>query len=164
MSGKVRLGLGLVLVLVLALMLAGCQPATKSVEIAPGVKVDQTGENVTVTGPDGSTTTIGKSLPVGMPTDFPVYKGTVTSSSKSKTSEGTSFTFSVETVDSVQAISDWYDAELTKAGWTIESTWVGGDTGSEASMLSATKGTSQAYVNAGTSDGKTTVAAVLVVQ
>jgi hypothetical protein len=169
MSRRFRLGVALVLALALALVVTGCQQAadnaTKTaVEAAAGVKVDQSGDNVTVTGNDGSTTTVGKTLPAGMPSDFPVYPGTVITGNKSTTSEGTSWSYSMETADSVQKVSDWFKAELGKAGWTIGSTFVGGDAGNETSMLICTKGTSELNITAGTSEGKTTIVAILVVK
>jgi hypothetical protein len=169
MRGILRLGLAFVLVLVLAVALTGCQQASdqaakSAVEAATGVKVDQSGGNVTVTGPDGSSTTVGQSLPAGMPTDFPVYAGKVITSGKSTTSEGTSYSYSMETADGVQAVSDWYKAEFEKGGWKIDNTFVGGDSGSETSMMTCTKGTMQGNVTAGMSEGKTTIIGVLVVK
>ncbi len=169
MRGSVRLGVVLVLVVVLALALAGCQQASdqaakSAVEAASGVKVDQNGGNVTITGPDGSSTTVGQSLPAGMPTDFPAYAGKVITSGKSATSEGTSYSYSMETADGVQAVSDWYKAEFEKAGWKIDSTFVGGESGNESSMMACTKGTMEASITASTRDGKTTIIGVLMVK
>ncbi|HEY5112541.1 MAG TPA: hypothetical protein VIJ45_00330 [Coriobacteriia bacterium] len=169
MSRRVRIGVMLALVVVVALVVTGCQQtadqASKSaVEAATGVKVDQSGDNVTVTGNDGSSTTMGKALPAGMPSDFPVYPGTVITGNKSTTSEGTSWSYSMETADSVQKVTDWFKAELEKAGWTVGSTFVGGDAGNETSMLICTKGTSELNVTAGTSEGKTTIVAILVMK
>jgi hypothetical protein len=170
MSRRFRIGTALVLVILLALMLTGCQAivenaAKGALEGATGVKVDTSGDSLTVTGQDGGTTTVGgKSLPEGMPSDFPVYEGTIITSGKMATAEGSNFSFSMETPDGVQTVSDWYKAEFEKAGWTVDKTFVGGDAGSETSMMVAKKGTSEANVTGGGQEGKTTIISVLTVK
>jgi len=169
MSKRVRLGVVLMLVLSMALLVTGCQQAAdnaakNAVGAAAGVKVEGSGDSVTISGNDGSTTTVGKTLPAGMPSDFPVYPGTVLTGNKSTTSDGTSWSYSMETADSVQKVADWFKGELGKGGWTIGSTFAGGDAGNETSMLICTKGTSELNITAGTSEGKTTVIAILVVK
>jgi hypothetical protein len=163
MQSRIRLGAGLVVMVVVALVLTGCQAAVKgALEGASGVKVDQTGEQVTVTGPDGTVATVGgKTVPEGMPSDFPVYAGTILTSSKSTTAEGTGFSFSMETPDAVKTVADWYKAELEKAGYSVENTFIGGGSGSETAMLVAKKGTSEANITAGAESGKTTIMSVL---
>jgi hypothetical protein len=169
MSKRVRLVLAFAVVCALALALTGCQQASdqaakSAVEAATGVKVDQSGDNVTVTGPDGSTTTVGKALPAGMPADFPAYKGNVITSGKSTTSDGTSYSYSMDTADSVQTVAEWYKAEFEKGGWTVANTFIGGDAGNETSMMTCKKGTMEANVTAGTSEGKTTIIGILIVK
>lgn len=169
MSKRVRLGVVLMLVLSLALLVTGCQQAAdnaakNAVAAAAGVKVEGSGDSVTITGNDGSTTTVGKTLPVGMPSDMPVYQGTIVTSGKSTTSDGTTFSFSMETADGAQKVSDWYKGEFEKGGWTVDNAFSGTTSDGVTAMLSAKKGTSEAQITAGEQSGKTTIIAVLVVK
>jgi len=131
----------LALIALLAFSLAGCGfIAQKAVEKTTGVKVDESGKNVTVTGQNGEKASMsakeGK-LPDGLPTDVPVYAGTVKTSQTVSTEKGTSYIFSVETGDDVATIMAWYKKQLTDKGWTIMSTVTGsGDSG----MIQAKKG------------------------
>jgi hypothetical protein len=67
----------------------------------------------------------------------------------------------METPDAVKTVADWYKAELEKAGYSVENTFIGGGSGSETAMLVAKKGTSEANITAGAESGKTTIMSVL---
>lgn len=171
MSGKVRLGAALVLV-VLALTATGCQAiAEKAVkgtlESATGVKVDQTGDSVTIAGEDGQQVTIGgdkSSLPEGMPSDFPVYSGTIAGSTKADTTDATAYTYSITTADPAATVADWYKSELAAGGWDVQNS-VQGTSGDTVTMsYLAKKGTSDATVIISEESGKTTVNGVLSIK
>jgi len=114
----------LVLTCALAFTLVGCQSIAEkateaAIEDATGVKVDQEGDSVTITGEDGSSITAGQGgeLPEGFPEDAPVYDGDITTSLVTEDS----FTIGIETDDEWTKVWDWYTAELESEGWTTTS-------------------------------------------
>jgi hypothetical protein len=170
MSRGIRIGVAFVLVVAVVFMLTGCQAivenATKgAIENATGVKVDNNGDSATITGSDGTVTTVGGTeLPEGLPSDFSVYEGKILTSGKTTGADGTSFSFSMETPDAAQTVSDWYKNELESAGWTVESTFQEIAAGTSTGMLTAKKGTSEANITVGENGGKTTIINVLTIK
>ena len=109
-------------VLVALVALSGCgMLIRKGTEAATGVKVDQNGGKVTIQGKDGGTATVqeGK-LPDGLPSDFPVYAGTIRLGNKITNADGTAFQIVIETPDDAKTVGDWYAEKLKAAGWKVE--------------------------------------------
>jgi hypothetical protein len=153
----------LALLALLVFSLAGCGLLAKSaVESATGVKVDQNGSNVTVTGKNGTASISSKEgkLPDGMPADIPAYSGTIKSSAALTTDQGTNFSFEVTTGDAPSVVQAWYKDKLTSNGWTVTGTVSGG---ADSAMVSAKKGDKNNIVvtiGKNSSDGKTEVAVI----
>lgn len=110
----------LVMVLAMALALAGCQSIAekateKVIEDATGVKVDEQGDSVTLTGEDGTSITASESgeLPEGFPEDAPVYEGAIITSLVSEDN----YTIGIETDDEWTDAWEFYGTELEAAGW-----------------------------------------------
>lgn len=84
------------------------------------VDVDTKNNSVTITGEDGTTTTIGSKLPNNFPSDIPVYPGaTVTSSSVTNgDAESVTSSATLSTSDSLEKVKAYYDGQLSKDGWT----------------------------------------------
>lgn len=149
-------GIAVVALLALALVaLSGCacdMIAKKATEDATGVKVDEKGNKVTVTGEDGNEVTASSDqgkLPDGLPDDVPAYEGTIKSSATMEGSEGANYSFSVETKDDATTVVDWYKDKLAEKGWKITSTVKSGDT----AMIGAEHGdTSKLLINVGKDD------------
>jgi hypothetical protein len=161
MSRRTIAIVGVVALLAFALVASGCeqilgQAARSAVESATGVKVDESGKSVSVTGSDGSVTssTEGK-IPEGFPSDMPVYEnGTVTTSISSDSDKGKGFLVGIDTADAAGDVYDWYDAQLKDKGWTVKTTMKTDDGG----LLGGEKGTSSFTVAVGPgSEGKTTI-------
>jgi hypothetical protein len=154
----------LVFIALLAFSLAGCGfIAQKAVEQTTGVKVDQNGKSVTVTGKNGEKASVSSQegkLPDGLPTDVPVYAGTIKASQTMSTEKGTNYIFSVETGDNITTIMAWYKKQLTDKGWTISSTVAGG---TDSGMVQAKKGANNnivATIGKDSSSGKTQIAVI----
>ena len=153
----------LALLALLVFSLAGCSfVAQKAVEGATGVKVDQNGSNVTVTGKNGTASLSSKEgkLPDGLPSDVPAYAGTIKSSAAIATDQGTNYSFEISTSDDPATVQGWYKDKLTANGWTVTGTVTGG---SDSAMVSAKKGDKDNIVvtiGKNTSDGKTEVAVI----
>ena len=153
----------LALLALLVFSLAGCSfVAQKAVEGATGVKVDQNGSNVTVTGKNGTASVTSKEgkLPDGMPSDIPAYTGTIKSSAAIATDQGTNYSFEVSTSDDPSTVQSWYKDKLTSNGWTVTGTVNGGG---DSAMVSAKKGDKNniiVTIGKNTSDGKTEVAVI----
>ena len=144
MSRTPRLCVALIGLALAVVMVSGCQPAG--------------GPNG---GQNGSAPTVAaKTLPAGLPSDLPVYAGTVVASAKATSGGKTTFSFTIETADDPKTVAEWYRTHLDKAGWTVTSNGAGGP----VAMMSASKGSSQASVASGKSGGKTAVVCVLVVK
>lgn len=147
--------------------LAGCScVAQKAAESATGVKVNQNGKSVTITGKNGTASISGTEgkLPQDLPSDVPVYAGTVKSSATVSTGQGTNYTFTVETSDDVATVQGWYKDKLTSNGWTVTGAVTGG---SDSAMVSAKQGeTKNIVVTVGknSSDGKTAITAIVAVK
>jgi hypothetical protein len=130
----------IVTVLLLAIatisMATGCEAiigqAVKSgVESATGVKVDESGNSVTMTGQDGSSVSVGEDgkLPEGFPTDVPVYEGAVKAAIATDSDKGKGFMVNIETPDAPADVFKWYEDEMASGGWTVKSTMKTGDGG-----------------------------------
>jgi hypothetical protein len=130
----------LALLVLLVSSLTGCSfAAQKIAETATGVKVDQSGNSVTVTGKNGTASVTSKEgrLPDGLPGDVPAYAGTIKSSATLATDQGTNYTFQVDTPDSIATVQSWYKDKLASNGWTVTGTVTGG---TDSAMVSAKKG------------------------
>ncbi len=129
MKGTSRVVLALAVVAAL-LAVTGCgalveQAVKGGVENATGVKVDQGGNSVTVTGQDGSsmTSSADGKIPEGFPADMPLYTpGTIKAGIVSNADSGKGFMVAIETPDAWTDVFAWYEAQLKDKGWTIEST------------------------------------------
>lgn len=140
----------LVLLVFAALALVGCQSigdkvAEKAVESATGLKVDQEGDSVTITGEDGSQLTAGGSeLPEGFPDDVAIYGDSPLASSL-KSEE--SYTVSFETADEWTEVWQWYLDDAKAQGWEIKNELKMEDGG----MITGLKDTRQLQVSIGAS-------------
>jgi hypothetical protein len=172
MSSKVRLGIALVLVAMLAVGAAGCQAiAEKAVstglEKATGVKVDESGKSVTITGKDGKSATITGSegeLPADLPSDVPTYEGTVKSGGTMEGNGAKTWTFTIIGSSDVKTVAAWYKDELTKKGWTVDSSTVMESDGKASGGVSAKKGDLSIFVTLSpdsTDASKTEIAAIV---
>jgi hypothetical protein len=158
----------LVVGVVLIGTLSGCgliaQQVTKSaVENATGVKVDQTGKTVTVTGTNGQQATISSAegkLPDGLPSYVPSYNGTIKSSSQIATDKGTNYTFTIETSDAAASVLAWYKDHLKSNGWTATATFAAG---ADQAMVQAKKAPNDTIIVTITknSDGKGEIATIV---
>jgi hypothetical protein len=163
MSRRTISAIAVVALLAVAVMASGCaemigQAAKGAVESATGVKVDTSGNSVSITGSDGSTlsSTEGK-LPEGFPADVPVYEpGTITTGIATEGESGKSFMVGIDTEDAAGVVYDWYKSELESGGWTVKTTMKTDDGG----LLSGEKGTTAVTlaVTAGSGGGKTGIA------
>jgi hypothetical protein len=129
MKGTSRVVLALAVVAAL-LAVTGCgalveQAVKGGVENATGVKVDQGGNSVTVTGQDGSSMTSSSDgkLPEGFPSDMPLYTpGKIVTSAVSTENSAKSFVVTIDSPDAVADIFAWYKAQLPEKGWTVQNT------------------------------------------
>ena len=157
----VRILMAVVLVVVLATAVQGCQfVAQKAIESATGVKVDQSGKGVTITGKNGATAEIGTNkVPDGWPTDIPVYAGTVTLGNKLDQNGKSAFMVTVETPDAPKTVADFYAEKLVAAGWKQTTRNDGSANGNDMSIIIFEKGDQRAAVSAtsNASNGKTVV-------
>jgi hypothetical protein len=135
---------GIALVCMAALVvvaLSGCGLiARNAVENATGVKVDQSGKNVTVTGKNGETASLSSQtgkLPDGLPSYVPSYAGTIRNAASISTDQGTNFSYAIDTNDSVSTINGWYKDKLKADGWTVTLT---ASSGPDQTMIQAKKG------------------------
>lgn len=149
------------IVAMLIVALAGCSMiAQKAVENATGVKVDQSGKNVTVTGQNGQTASVsseGGKLPDGLPSDVPAYSGTIASSARIATDQGVNYTFQITTSDDAATVQSWYKDQLTSKGWKVTGTVT---SGADQAMVTATKTDKNnilVTIGKNSSDGKTEV-------
>jgi hypothetical protein len=134
--------------------LSGCQSP-----VAGGDSVGAGGST-----PGSSTTSAAKTLPAGLPSDLPVFKGTVVSSAKTKAGSVTNFSFSVDTPEAVNAVSDWYRTHLGSSGWTITGSYTKPQAGGSFTMIAAKKGSAQANIAVGTTQGVTHVVCTVAVK
>lgn len=103
---------------------AGCSAAGPNVEVAPGVKVQQNGGGaVTVTGPDGSSTTSGENkLPDGFPSDAPIFQpSTIAASNGSSAVNGKVYAVLLETSAPAADVWSWYQSQVPTNGWDVKS-------------------------------------------
>jgi hypothetical protein len=127
MKGSLRILLALVTVVAIFAM-TGCgaiveQAVKGGVESATGVKVDDSGNGITIEGKDGSSLSSSNdgTLPEGFPEDFPVYEnGTITTGIASDGPKGKGFLVGIGTDDSAGTAFDWYETQLKDKGWTIK--------------------------------------------
>ncbi len=147
----------------LALGATGCQRAVeRAVEEATGIRVDEDGESVTITGSgdDGEEFTMegsGGSLPSDWPSDVPVYPGAELESSTSmRIGDSLQMIVSWKTSDDVNDVYEWYRDELPAAGWEITGDFTIEQSGQRTASVTSSKGNSSADVYVGDdSDGGT---------
>lgn len=120
-------------VLAIPLLLAGCaltdnlaekateKVAEKAIETVTNAEVDLGEGEISITGEDGESMSLGEDLevPEDFPADVPVY-GDATISSVSSVNE--SFYLGLTTDDDYDDIKDFYEKQLEKKGWTIDNT------------------------------------------
>jgi len=133
------------------LAMAGCGAiAKKGVESVTGVKVDESGNGVTVTGPDGTKITTGEDgqLPDGLPSDVPIYQpSSVTAGMVADTDGGKVFNVGLRTTDAALDVYSWYETELAAQGWSVNTTMktddgglINGEKGTQALTVAISKG------------------------
>jgi hypothetical protein len=162
MKSSLRILLAIVAVVAIVAM-TGCgmiveKAVTSGIESATGVKVDTSGNSVSIQGKDGSSLSSSNdgTLPEGFPEDFPVYEnGTITTGIASDGPKGKGFLVGIGTDDASTAAFDWYTTQLKDKGWTIKTTMNTGDGGLLAGE-NATQGFSVAF-GPGSGDQKKTM-------
>jgi hypothetical protein len=163
MSRRTITVVALVTLLAVAVLMSGCaqilgQAAKGAVESATGVKVDASGNSVSVQGSDGSSmsSTQGE-IPEGFPADMPVYEpGTVTTGIVTVASGGKTFMLGIDTEDAAADVFSWYETELAGKDWVLKTTMKTEDGG----LLSGEKGSTvfTVAVTAASSGEKTGIA------
>lgn len=86
------------------------------------VEIDANGDEVRVTGEDGSELHIGGGeLPQNFPSQVPLYSDAAVESSFTSTDpeEGSSWTITLSSGDSVETPRNFYETAFTTDGWTI---------------------------------------------
>jgi hypothetical protein len=121
--------------------------------------VDTNSGSISLTGKDGETATIGKSvsIPSGFPSDVPIYKP---SDVILATSNDGKYSVSLLTTDSETKVSDYYTKQLASNGWVAPQG--GGDIRYEGGMISNLEKDGNVLgliiaTNAKSNDGKTSV-------
>ncbi|PKQ29134.1 MAG: hypothetical protein CVT60_06930 [Actinobacteria bacterium HGW-Actinobacteria-10] len=125
-----------VLLIVGALIGAGCdkiadkvaeEAAEGIVKGATGIDVEADGDDVTITGEDGSTFTVTEDgdLPKDWPEDVPVYDGTIVSSMAT----GGNFTVNIESDDAAADVYEWCLSKSEDEDWTITAKYESDDGG-----------------------------------
>lgn len=146
-----------VLAAFLAGSLTGCQP-----KVATPADIGVSAPSGSV--PASATASAPKVLPAGLPSDFPVFKGTVVASAKSTARGVTTFSFSIETAQPPSTVSYWYRSHLDSAGWKVASGYTKPQAGGSFTVLVLTKGTSKANVAIGNAGRVTRVICTLAVK
>lgn len=109
---------------------SGCRLIAKkaaetAIEKTTGVKIDESKDNVTVTGADGTQVTVGddQKLPDSFPSAIPVYDGAkVTAQMEAAGEGGTMYVVTWTSADEFGTVLDWYKAQLEAKGWKITTT------------------------------------------
>lgn len=152
--GRVWRTLLVLVVVAVVLAVAGCGAPANRVEVAPGVTVDQGGGGkVTITGPDGSTTTSGENkLPDGFPTDVPIYQpSTVSVGSVSNIEGGKVFNVLLESTAATADVWSWYGSQVPAQGWSVKTTMKSEDGG----LITGEKGSQNLTIGIGKGSGDT---------
>jgi len=138
----------------------------KAIETKTGTKVDLSGlDDGKMTFTDSKTGTKvdigGNTVPDSFPKDFPIYPGANVTSSASNTGEDKKdgFWLTLTTADSPDKVNEYYKDELSKNGWTIESTFTANGMTSQA----VKKGTISGSLSTGktSTDAETQIVIVL---
>jgi len=112
----------------------------KAVETKTGVSMDASGKTMTIRDQKtGAEINVGQNkLPDGFPKDFPLYPNAQIAGNISGTENkaGKGYWVIMTSTDDAAKVTAFYDAELPKAGWTIDNTM---DIGSSATRT-VTKG------------------------
>lgn len=161
-----RAALASALALSLVVALGGCQRAAeRAVEETTGVSVDQDGEQVTITGPEGEewTGATGGTLPPGWPDDHPVYEPSVIEGSTSfSTGEGTQQSVTLSTSDPFETVFEWYKSEAAGQGWDIESEGVFEMDGVSSGYLYLVKGDAESSISVNRDEDGTVMVTMVV--
>jgi hypothetical protein len=120
-----------------------------------GVKINGNNGTVTVKGKNGDEITAGntQTLPKDFPSQVPVYKGTIVSSSKLTTDGKTGWTVAITTGDNFTKVSDALTQSFSTNGWTASMDNKSADGG----LIAAQNGTLRANLYYSTKDGKTSI-------
>lgn len=125
--------------------------------IAPGLNVDEeTNGNVTLTTENGTITIGENSLPTNWPSDVSIYSNaTIQYSGQVNSDDGASgLSVTLITTDSVQAVSSFYNSELSKNGWVVSQIAAMGD----AAVISGNKDSRNVAIFIGrTEDNQTAI-------
>lgn len=126
----VLFGLGTAVVMRFFAGSMGKSAVEKAIEAKTGAKVDlQSLEDGKMTFTDSKTGTQvdigGNTIPAAFPKDVPIYPGAKVTSSASNTGadKQNGFWLTLTTGDSPDKVNAYYQTELSKNGWTIESTF-----------------------------------------
>jgi hypothetical protein len=146
-----------ILAAVIVVILLGFYIFSSNKSIAPGVEVDEKiNGDVTITTEDGTVIVGGNSLPADWPNDVPSYSNaSIQYSGQIDLEDGEKgLSLAFTTKDSVQAVSNFYNSELSKNGWTVSQVASMGD----AAVVSGNKDTRNVGIYIGKSeDGQTAV-------
>lgn len=135
--------------------------AQKAIESQTGgkVQIDNNGQKITVKGENGETVIGGDDIPANFPKDVPLYPNAKPSTSWSSTAQNNQGVMvSLETSDLKSKVTDFYDKELPKNGWVVDSTTKTND----GAMYVIKKNNRDGWVTVSAdSNGKTTIGLIV---
>lgn len=151
----VLLGIGGAIVMKFFAKNIGQNFVEKAIESKTGVKTNiedlENGKMTFTDSKTGATVDIGSnSVPDDFPKDFPLYKGANVTSSLSGAQAGKSngYWLTMSTPETADKVVSFYKTELSKNGWTVESTF----TANEMTNYGISKGTWKGSVSVGKND------------
>ncbi|HLD24539.1 MAG TPA: hypothetical protein VJB96_01345 [Patescibacteria group bacterium] len=162
----VLLGIGSTIVAKFFAKKVGTGLVEKAIESKTGVKTNiedlEQGKISFTDEKTGTKVDIGSNtVPETFPKDFPLYPGAKVASSLSGEESGKSngFWLTMSSSDSVDAVASFYKTELTKNGWTVESTF----TANGMTSQTVKKGTWSGSLSTGknSSDSETQIVIIL---
>jgi hypothetical protein len=151
-SKKVYISIAVIVVILLGFYIFSSKNS-----IAPGVDVNEKINGDAIIKTEDGTVIIGEnSLPIGWPNDVPIYSSaSIQYSGQIDLEDGKKgFSLAFSTSDNVQAVSNFYNSELSKNGWTVSQVASMGD----AAVVSGNKNARNVGIYIGKSeDGQTAV-------
>ena len=132
----------------------------KALEQSSGQKVEVDSDNntTTITTDEGETTWGQAEIPSNFPSDVPIYPGAnATFTHVGSAQDEESATASLETSDSVDKVAEWYKTEISKQGWSVQSTDSWGDGTDKYISYVATKDGRELSVGTAASEGITII-------